>query len=93
MNNMNMAQRVASRAVAENSNATVNTGINPMADPLGALAQYQAQAPMPTYGAMTQTAPSTGMAINNAVTPEQLAVGQQVNGDQIQNQRSMQGLV
>ena len=93
MNNMNMAQRVASRAGAENSNATVNTGINPMADPLGALAQYQAQAPMPTYGAMTQTAPSTGMAINNAVTPEQLAVGQQVNGDQIQNQRSMQGLV
>ena len=93
MNNMNMAQRVASRAVAENSNATVNTGINPMADPLGALAQYQTQAPMPTYGAMTQTAPSTGMAINNAVTPEQLAVGQQVNGDQIQNQRSMQGLV
>ena len=93
MNNMNMAQRVASRAGAENSNATVNTGINPMADPLGALAQYQAQAPMPTYGAMTQTAPSTGMAINNAVTPEQLAVGQQVNGDPIQNQRSLQGLV
>lgn len=55
--------------------------------------QMRAQAPMPTYGAMTQTAPSTGMAINNAVTPEQLAVGQQVNGDQIQNQRSMQGLV
>ena len=55
--------------------------------------QMRAQAPMPTYGAMVQTAPATGMAVNNAVTPEQLAVSQQVNGDQIQNQRAMQGLV
>ena len=55
--------------------------------------QMQAQAPMPTYGAMTQTAPATGMAVNNAVTPGQLAVSQQVNGDQTQNQRSLQGLV
>lgn len=55
--------------------------------------QMRAQAPMPTYGAMVQTAPATGMAVNNAVTPEQLAVSQQVNGDQVQNQRAMQGLV
>ena len=55
--------------------------------------QMRAQAPMPTYGAMVQTAPATGMAVNNAVTPEQLAVSQQVNGDQTQNQRAMQGLV
>ena len=57
------------------------------------LAMQQAQAPMPTYGAMTQTAPATGMAVNNAVTPGQLAVNEAVNGDEIQRQRSMQGLV
>jgi|TARA_B110000908_G_scaffold93903_1_gene111281 hypothetical protein len=40
---MNMAQQMASQAFAENPNARVNTGINPMADPLGALAQEQMQ--------------------------------------------------
>jgi hypothetical protein len=55
--------------------------------------QMQAQAPMPTYGAMTQTAPARGMAVNNAVMPGQLAVNDAVNGDEIQRQRSMQGLV
>jgi hypothetical protein len=55
--------------------------------------QMQAQAPMPTYGAMTQTAPARGMAVNNAVMPGQLAVNEAVNGDEIQRQRSMQGLV
>ena len=55
--------------------------------------QMRAQAPMPTYGAMTQTAPATGMAVNNAVMPGQLAVNETINGDEIQRQRSMQGLV
>ena len=55
--------------------------------------QMRAQAPMPTYGAMVQTAPATGMAVNNAVMPGQLAVNETVNGDEIQRQRSMQGLV
>lgn len=40
---MNMAQLAASQAVAENPDVKVNTGINPMMDPLAAVAQYQAQ--------------------------------------------------
>ena len=43
---MNMAQLATPQIVAENPNASVNTGINPMADPLGALEQYQAQEQM-----------------------------------------------
>tara|TARA_B100000768_G_scaffold71803_1_gene68807 strand:+ start:7264 stop:7530 length:267 start_codon:yes stop_codon:yes gene_type:complete len=34
---MNMAQLAASQAVAENPNARVSTGINPMIDPLAAM--------------------------------------------------------
>lgn len=47
---MNMAQQMASQAFAENPNAKVNTGINPMADPLAAAAQYQAQEQMQLQG-------------------------------------------
>ena len=74
---MNMAQQMASQAVAENPNARVNTGINPMADPLGAVAQYQEQEQMQLQGrGVQQPTYQTG-----GINPKFGAVATGVMGD------------
>ena len=74
---MNMAQQMASQAFAENPNARVNTGINPMADPLGAVAQYQEQEQMQLQGrGVQQPTYQTG-----GINPKFGAVATGVMGD------------
>jgi len=86
---MNMAQQMASQAFAENPNAKVNTGINPMADPLAAAAQYQAQEQMQLQGRGMQQ--PTYQA--NGVNPAFAAVTNGVMGDIEARNKSMQGLI
>lgn len=74
---MNMAQQMASQAFAENPNAKVNTGINPMADPFAAAAQYQAQEQMQLQGrGVQQPTYQTG-----GINPNFNAVAAGVAGD------------
>ena len=78
----NAAVSAASQAAAANPAAQINTGVNPMVDPLGAAsrASYTAAA----------TAPDP---INNAISPEQQAAVGQINGNIFMRDQTNQGLV
>ncbi len=74
---MNMAQLAAFQAVAENPSARVNTGTNPIADPLAAMTPYQEQEQMRLQSrGVQQPTYQTG-----GVTPKFNAVATGIAGD------------
>ena len=86
---MNMAQLAASQAVSENPGVRVNTGINPMMDPLAAVATEQAQEQMRLQGrGVQQPAYPTG-GINSKFA----GVATGVAGDIIARNNSTYNLV
>ena len=74
--------QAASQVAAVNPAAQVNTGINPMIDPLGAASQ-----------ASYTAAATTPDPINNAISAEQQATVGQVNGNIFMRKQANQGLV
>jgi|TARA_R110001592_G_scaffold139105_1_gene358894 hypothetical protein len=97
---MNMAQLTASKAAAEIPGATLNTGINPVVDPLAATAQVQ------PAGMETSATVDPGLAaayaamaaapdpLNNAVTPKQQNTLGAINANKFtRDNLAMQNLV
>ena len=76
------AAAAAAPELAANPAAQINTGVNPMFDPLGAAsrASYTAAATTPD-------------PINNAISPEQQAAVGQINGNIFMRDQTNQGLV
>jgi hypothetical protein len=78
----NGAASAAFQVAAANPAAQVNTGINPMVDPLGAASQ-----------ASYTAAATTPDPINNAISAQQQATVGQVNGNIFMRKQANQGLV
>jgi hypothetical protein len=92
---MNMAQLAASKAAAEIPGATLNTGINPMVDPLAATAQVQPAAMIdPALATAYATMAAAPDPLNNAITSRQQEALRGVNENKFTRDHiAMQGLV
>jgi len=95
-----MAQLAASKAAAEIPGATLNTGINPVVDPLAATARVQPAAMEtsatvnPGLAAAYATIAAAPDPLNNAVTPKQQNTLNAINANEFtRNEISMRGLV
>tara|TARA_R110000744_G_C18912537_1_gene510767 strand:+ start:76 stop:357 length:282 start_codon:yes stop_codon:yes gene_type:complete len=92
---MSMAQLAASKAAAENPNARVNAGADPVFNPLAATAQVQPAAMADSNLAAAYTAmAATPDPLNNAVTSRQQNTLRGINENEFtRNEISMRGLV